>query len=534
MTDSFPSWIYDGSEIPDPFGYGERAVQFLRLMKHPKSRLPGQAFQLYEWQERIVRRIYGPCHEDGRRIVREVMMLLPRGNRKTSLGAGLGLLHLFGPERYPGGEVIFAASDRKQSSIAYREALDICRANARIEKAMHIVENKKWMKHRKSGAFMEALSSDAGTQHGRTPAFSLIDELHAWPKPDLWDVITSGMVKVPNSLKVIITTAGRGQDNVCFKQVEYARRVARGEVDNPTVLPILFETPADADWQDEDVWYRANPGLPFGFPDIHAMRADALKAREMPSEREKFRNLNLNIWLDHSTDPFVEMSIYDEGAQEVDLDELEGEPCWLAVDLSTVGDLTAIVACWRGRDDSFIVKPWFFCPADNLRARADRDGVPYPEWAEAGHITPTLGNVIDYSAVADQLRELCARFDVREIAFDPHMARNMMADLQEDGLPVVEMRQGWVTMAPAIRELERAILGRQLRHGGHPVLRWNFANIAVKTDTAGNKAFHKGKSTDRIDGAVAAAMAVARCAAGDSNRSSYDSADENFDDWAYA
>ena len=535
--DSYPSWIFDGSPIDDPMGYGDRAVRFLRKLRHPKSRLPGNAFDLPDWQERIVRRIYGPCHDDGRRLVRTVVILLPRGNRKTSLGAALGLLHTIGPENVPGGESLFAASDRKQARIGFEEAMGIVHSFPdEMVKRLRPVDSKNRLFNPKKGAFLEAISNDAGTHHGRTPVFTLVDELHAWKKRDLWDVISTGMRKVAGSLKIVITTSGRGQENIAYEIVDYARKVARGEIDDPTMLPILFETPADADWRDEALWHRVNPGLAYGFPDIEGLRAAAREAEHRPGEREAFRQLHLNVWLDHSTDPFVDMMVYDEGAGSVDLDDLEAEqtPCWLAVDLSAVNDLTAIVAAWRDGEDGFAVHPWFFCPADNLRGRADRDGVPYPEWAEAGHITATPGNVIDYRAVEDRIRELCARFNVQEIAFDPHMGRNMIANLMDDGLPVVEMRQGWVTMAPAIRELERAIVGRRLRHGGHPVLRWNFANIAVTTDTAGNKAFHKGKSTDRIDGAVASAMAVARCAAGDSSRSSYDDASENFEEWAYA
>lgn len=530
---SFPSWIYDGSEIADPFGYGERAVRFLRMMRHPKSRQPGRAFELPGWQEKIVRAIYGPCREDGRRIVRTVVILLPRGNRKTSLGAALGLLHTIGTESVPGGECLFAASDRKQARIGYEEAMGIVNAEARIASKLRLVDSKNRLHNPKNGAFLEAISNDAGTHHGRTPVFTLVDELHAWKKRDLWDVISTGMVKVPGSLKIIITTAGRGQENVAYEIVDYARKVARGEIDDPSMLPILFETPADADWRDEDVWQRVNPGLESGFPDIEGLRALAREAEHRPGDREAFRQLHLNVWLDHSTDPFVEMSIYDEGAATVDLLDLEQEPCWVGVDLSSVNDLTAVVAAWRDGTDGFIVHPWFFCPEENLRGRADRDGVPYPQWAEDEFIVPTSGNVVDYRAIEDQIRELCARFDVREIAFDPHMARNMIANLLEDGLPAVEMRQGWVTMAPAIKELERAIVGRRFRHGGHPVLRWNFSNIAVETDKAGNKAFHKGKSTDRIDGAVACAMAVARCAAGDSTVSSYETETWS-DDLAFA
>jgi phage terminase large subunit-like protein len=238
---------------------------------------------------------------------------------------------------------------------------------------------------------------------------------------------------------------------------------------------------------------------------------------------------NLNQWLDHSASPFVEMAIYDKGNRAVDLDALKHLPCWLAVDLSSNSDLTCIVACWRDDDGNYVVWAWFFCPADNLKRRAERDGVPYPQWAADGFIIPTPGNVVDFRVVEDHVRDLCERFDVREIAFDPHLARNMMNTLHEDGFPAVEMRQGWVTMAPAIKEVERAIIGGTFIHGGHPVLRWNFANVSVETDKAGNKSFHKGKSKDRIDGAVATAMAVARASTGDTGKSIYSDTNERPD-----
>lgn len=534
MTRStFPDWIYDGSEIPDPLGFGERAVKFLRKLKHPKS---GGAFQLDPWQERIVRRIYGPRHEDGRRIVKTVVLLLPRGNRKTSLASALALLHTIGPERVPGGECIVAASDRKQAKIAYREALGLCQAHKAIAPHIRPKDYQNQIVYPKIGSFLEAISSDAGTQHGRTPVFVLADELHAHKKRDLWDVLRSGLVKTPGSLLIVATTAGRGQENIAWDIVDDARKIARGDVDDPSILPVLFEAERDCDWTDEAVWRRVNPGLAHGYPDIEGLRQLALEGARRIGDREAFRQLNLNIWLDHSADPFVDMSIYDEGSGEVDLDDLEAsqEQCWLAVDLSANDDLTVVLACWRDGEDGYQVHPFFFCPKDNLREREDRSGVPYTTWAEQGLITPTPGNVVDYRVVENEIRELCARFNVMEIAFDPHMGRNLINNLLEDGFPAVEMRQGWVTMAPAIKELERAIIGRRFRHGGHPILRWNFDNIAMRIDASGNRSFHKGKSRDKIDGAVTAAMAVGRCAAGETNRSSYDEASDDFEEWAFA
>ncbi|AXV15807.1 terminase [Neorhizobium sp. SOG26] len=542
------SWIFDDSPIDDPFGYGERAVQFLRVLKHPKSSLPGRAFQLDPWQERIVRKIYGPCHPEnqwdenglviarkGERIAKTVAVMLPRGNRKTALGAALALLHTIGPEAIAGGQNKVAAADRKQARIAYDEALDII--NATVEqtsrKRLELIDSENHIGNRLKRASFQAMSSDGRVAHGYTPYFALLDEIHAWPKRDLYEAIKSGLVKIPNSLLMVISTAGRGQQNLAWEFFDYARKVQRGEVEDPSTLPILFETPVDADWQDESVWLKVNPGLRYGYPDIIGMRKNAREAREQPSERATFQQLNLNMWLNASANPFVDMPIYDEGAFPVELQELEHKPCWLGVDLSSNNDLTCVVAAWKD-GDGYIVYPWFFCPEDNLEAREQRDKVPYVQWAKDEYIIPTPGNVVDFRHVEDHIRELCATYDVREIAFDPHLARNMLNNLLDEGFPAVEMRQGWITMAPAVKELERAILGRRFRHGGHPVLRWNFENILVETDKAGNKAFHKGKSRERIDGAVAAAMAVARAAAGESNVSSYDTFDGNIEEWAFA
>lgn len=522
MKTTYPSWIDDGSEIPDPFGYGERAVTFLRNLKHPKSTARGRAFRLDPWMERIIRKIYGPRHEDGTRIVKTVFAMIPRGNRKTTLGAALTLLHSIGPEKTPGGQIVCAAADQKQARIAFEEAVNVIREDRRLVKLVDIADYRNRFKDIRTGSLVEAISADAKTQHGRTPTFTLMDELHAWPKRDLWEALKTGLLKTPGALNVIITTAGRGQDNIAHEQYAYARKVALGEIDDPATLPILFEAPADCDWRDEEIWHRVNPGLRYGYPDLASMRQYAREGENRPGDRESFRQLNLNIWLDHSTDPFVDMATYDQGSDAIDLEALTGAPCWVGVDMSATTDLTAVVAAFRDGAGGYVVLPHFFCPAENLRARGERDGVPYPQWAKEGFITATPGNAIDYAAVTQHIRDLCQRFDVRELAFDVAYAQPVMGPLLEEGYPVVTMRQGWVTQSPALNELERAIVSGGFQHGGHPVLRWCFANVAIHKDSAGNRTMHKGKSTDRIDGAVATWMAVSRAATGDDQRSLYD------------
>jgi len=515
-----PEWITDGSDIPDPFGYGQRAVDWLRKLKHPKNPAPGHPFQLDPWQERIVRRIYGPRHPDGTRITRRVVLLLPRGNRKTALCAALTLLHLVGPEREPGGLIVSAASAHEQAKELFEEAANIVQFDARLRNHLNVREYKSRISFPKARSRYVAVASDGKVLHGKTPNVVIADEIHAWEgRAGLrqWEALDSALVKVAGTMMIVASTSGRGQENLAWEQVSYAIKVQKGEIDDPATLPVIFMAEPEDDWRDEGLWFAVNPGLQHGYPDIAGFRDKAMKAEHSPFERDAFRQFNLNSWLDASTSPFVEMHVYDRGARPVDLDELEliQAPCWLGVDLSKNEDLTVVVACWEDGKGGYQVRPWFFCPEDNLRSRGDHHGVDYLTWAEEGFITPTPGNVVDYRFVADHIRELCARFNVREAAFDPHLGRQMMAELGDEGLPVVEFRQGWVTMAPAVKELERAVISERFAHEGNPVLRWNFENVQISVDAAGNRSMHKGKSGNKIDGAVATAMAVARCAEGE-------------------
>lgn len=521
MSDTYPHWLFDDSEIPDPHGRGQYALDFITTLKHPKSRAKGKRLTLDPWQQRIIRAIYGPCHPDGRRIVRNVVMLLPRGSRKTSIAGALACLHLFGPERVPGGEVISAAADRQQARLAYDEARGIIGKDTRLVAATRIMDYRNKIAFPKAGTSYTAISAEAGVHHGKTPAVCIIDELHSHPKRDLWDVLRTGLAKTAGSLCIVTTTAGRGQDSIAWDVIEYARKVARGDVDDPATLPVLFETPADADWRDEAVWFRANPGLKFGYPDLDSLRQLAREAEQRPGDRDAFRQLHLNCWLENSLSPFLDMAQWDACAEPIDLDSLAGLPCWIAVDMSSTTDMTAVVACFKD-GDTYIIVPFLFVPGDNLRTCGERDNAPYVQWAEQGHIKGTVGNAIDPREIEACIRDLCARFDVREIAFDRAYAQAVMGPLVDDGFPVVTIQLGWVTQSPALNELERAVISGKLKHNGNPALRWNFSNVSIHTDTAGNRTMHKGKSTGRIDGAFATWMAVGRAAAGESNRSFYD------------
>lgn len=501
-----PTWLFDSSPIPDPFGYGARAVRFLKALRHPESTAPGNAFQVDPWLERLVLAIYGPRHPDGTRIVKRVPMLLPRGNRKTTLCAALALLHTLGPERKPFSEVIAAAADRKQAALVHKQAVDIIRMDKRLVNVSKLLDYRHKIISKKHGTFFEAIASDGKTQHGRSPSLIICDELHSWETLKLWNALESAIVK-KDPLVILASTAGAGREHIAWAQYEQARRIARGDEVNPTVLPILFEASADEDWKDERVWFRVNPGLSCVPPyqSISAMRDQAKQADSIPSTKANFLQYNLNVWADNSAAPFVDMGVYDKGAEQIDFKALKAEPCWLGIDLSQVYDMTCIVAAWRDGKGGYLVRPWFFLPEEQLMKRATAG---YREWTDAGFIEKSPGNAIDYEFFHRRLVEICGELNVQQIGVDPKGANPTLATLTNQGLPVFQFSQANGSMCPAVHELERAIVAGQFQHGGNPVLRWCFENVHTVKTADGYKRFHKGKSELKIDGAVATAMAV--------------------------
>lgn len=518
------TWWTDDSPLPDPHGKGDRALRFLQLLRLHEGRLAGQRFKLARWQQRIIKRIYGDTAEDGRRRIRTVFILLPRGNGKTTLCAGVGLLHTVGPEREAGGQVVVAASDREQASIAFNAASGMVTQDRELKSRLKVLPSYKAIQHAGSRSTFKAISHEAYTKHGLSISCLIADEVHAWPKRELWDVLRGSMGKREEPLTIVITTAGKGIKGLAHELYDYAKKVASGAIKDDTFLPVIFEADKDADWQDEDLWREVNPAIDAGFRRIEEMRESARQAAEIPAQREAFKQYYLNMWSDGAPDPWLDMDVYDRCGDPIDEEALLGQPCWLGVDLSSTQDLTAVVAVFRRDDGGYILLPHFFCPADNLAKRQERDQIPYVRWAEEGHLTATPGNVVDYAFVEEVIADIAERYRIQELAIDPAMSAGIVPRLQDLGINVVQFRQGWISMTPAVKETERSLLAGLVQHGGHPVLRWNFSNAVIDTGPMGDTArFSKARSAEKIDGAVAAAMGIARAQASDTGPSIFES-----------
>lgn len=219
--------------------------------------------------------------------------------------------------------------------------------------------------------------------------------------------------------------------------------------------------------------------------------------------------------------PFIDMDEWDACGADFDIEELKGSPVWLGVDCSTVRDLSVVTACFR-EGGKYMIHSHFFCPSDNLAEKSGKDGVPYEHWAEAGYITPTPGGYVDHVYIERYIREFCERFPtVKEIAFDQTYAGLMIGSLRKSSHPVITMKQGWFTQSPALNRLETSIIARKLQHDRNPILRWNFENAEVHTDSNGNRTLEKSLTTKRIDGCFSTWMAHDRASFGEDARNIY-------------
>lgn len=499
------------------------AIRFFpQMVKHISGPLGGTPLELTTWQRNLIGTLYGWKRDDGTRRYRQAYIEIPRKAGKSTLSAGIALLSLF-DESEPGGQVYSCAADRDQARIVF----EIAKQN---------VLQHKWMAARckvyltaiqsyasSSGvisATYRALSSDAGTKHGYSPSCTIFDELHAQKNRELWDVMLTGVGARSQPLTIAITTAGWDRESVCWEQHSYAKQVILGTFNNSAFLPVVYAAPENADWQDPKTWYKAQPNLGVSVPE--SFYADECKrAQHNPREENTYRRLYLNQWTEQAI-RWISMEHWDKCQANIDCSSLRDTPCWAGLDLSSSVDISALVMAFP-IDGKIAIVPHFWICEEQAKRNERTDRVPYREWAKAGLVTITEGNVVDYERIRRDIQELAETYPIQEIAYDRFNSSHLVTLLNGDGINMVQFGQGFTSMSGPSKEFEKLILGNQLIHDGNKILRWMASNVATTQDAAGNIKPVKDKSTGRIDGIVAAIMAIGRATTSQQPYSYYES-----------
>ncbi|HIS96018.1 MAG TPA: terminase large subunit [Candidatus Ventricola gallistercoris] len=490
----------------------QRVVRFIEALRHTKGEFHGQPFHLLPWQEKIIRDVFGTVRDDNptMRQYTTAYIEIPKKNGKSELGAAIALNMLINDDEWK-AEVYSCASDRQQAAIVFDVAVDMVRQSPALMKRVKIIPSTRRMIYQPTGSIYQVLSSEVATKHGLNVSACIFDELHTQPTRALYDVMTQGSGDARRQpLWFFLTTAGTDRNSICWEVHQKALDILEGRKIDPRFYPVLFGLPDDADWTNEENWYRANPSLDHTIT-IDKVRDAFRKAQETPADENQFRQLRLNQWVKQSV-RWMPMDKWDECGGVGDPYALEGRACYAGLDLSSTSDLTALVLVFppTSEDEPYIALPFFWLPEETLSLRVRRDHVPYDQWAKRGFIQTTEGNVVHYGFIERFICELGERYNIREIAHDRWNATMMVQTLEDDGFTMVPFGQGFKDMSPPTKELMRIVLEHKLCHGGHPVLRWNMDNAYVRTDPAGNLKLDKEKSTEKIDGVVALVMALDR------------------------
>ena len=489
-----------------------RVVRFIECLKQTKGEFHGKPFKLLPWQEKIIRDVFGTVRDEDpeMRQYNQVYIEIGKKNGKSELGAALALNMLINDDEWK-AEVYSCASDRQQAAIVFDVAVDMVRQNPTLSRLIKIIPSTKRMVYQPTGSIYQVLSSEVATKHGLNVSACIFDELHTQPTRALYDVMTQGSGDARRQpLWFFLTTAGTDRNSVCWEVHQKALDILEGRKHDPRFYPVVYGLPDDADWQDEQNWYKCNPSLGYTIT-IDKVRDAYRKALETPADENMFRQLRLNQWVKQSI-RWMPMDKWDECGAPVIPGDLEGRVCYAGLDLSSTSDLTTLALVFPPSDVSepYIVLPFFWLPEDTLPLRVRRDHVMYDVWEKQGFLQTTDGNVVHYGFIEKFICELGEKYNIREIAYDRWNATQMVQNLEDDGFTMIPFGQGFRDMSPPTKELMRLVLEHRLAHGGHPVLRWNMDNAFVRTDPAGNLKIDKQKSTEKVDGAVALVMALDR------------------------
>ncbi len=528
----------------------DRVISFFSLLVFGQNEWAGNPFSLLPWQEQIIRDFYGVQVQDDDgiwvRYRRFLYTEIPKKNGKSEFAAGLGLYHLLADGESRPNVGIFAV-DKQNADIIYQcakymvENTDLSQPNHRpIAWCRDSVREIRT----RFGGIMKVYSGDVENKHG--PSFSAIlcDELHAWTGRAgraRWDVLTTGSDAARRQQTVIVlTTAGNDPDrtSIGWEIHEKCRKILawrQGEPevpmddDDPEWLPIMYGvsviTGDDPDKlkalniYDESIWKACNPSYGV-ILSARKFRAAARTAKQSEAAERNFRWLRLNEWISTKDVGWLPVTLYDKSQigpspkkeREAWIrDHLEGKYCFGGLDLSKTTDLTAFVLLFPpqpGLDVSVaLFQAWR--PRETVLEAEQRDHVPYQDWERAGFLTLCAGDMVDYRDVIDAVLDASIRYDLKALGVDPYLTDTVTPSLQDKGVKVIAIPQTMTGMSPAMKEMERLIRARAMRHVHNTCGRWCFGNVRCAVDGNENMKPMKDRSIGRIDIIVAWIIAVA-------------------------
>jgi phage terminase large subunit-like protein len=510
-----------------PYTFDEDAASrpcfFIENLQHVKGPLAraGENIRLEDWQCFILTTVFGWIdRKTGFRRYRRVYDEMPRGNAKSTLSSGVGL-YMLAADGEEGGELYSAATKKDQAKIVLGDAQQMARKAHGMRKTFGVEVSAGAIHVQETNSKFTALSSDEDGLDGLNIFFACIDELHAHKTRAVYDAIETGTGKRDTSLLWVITTSGFDRSGICYEIRTYATKVLEGLFVDETQFAIIYTIDDDDDPLDEASLPKANPNWNVSVRPSVVVPLQT-KARVTPSARSNFFTKHLCVWC-ASDSAWMQPANWEKCANpKLRIDDFVDDECVIGLDLASKVDITAKVKVFRRRHagkNRFFIFPKFYLPQ---RALDESRNSQYEGWHRAGHIEVQVGDVIDFDEIENDLRtDRIQTKKLKAVAFDPWQATQLASHLLADRVPMVEVRMTVQNLSEPMKEFEAAILAGEVEHDANPVMAWMMSNVVCHRDKKDNVFPNKEADANKIDGPVAAMLAINRFIADQTKPSVY-------------
>lgn len=476
-----------------------RPIEFIeRFCRHSKGEWAGRQVGLELWQKAFVSVVFGfVSPETGLRRYNEALLDVARKSGKSTLAAGI-LLYMLIADGEAGAEVYTVATKLDQAKLIFDEATHMVEQSPLL--ARRIRKRRTDIYLSSSMSKMQPLGRNSNSLDGLNASAVCIDELHGITDRNLYEVMKQSMSARQQPLLLMTTTAGTVRECIYDDIYEYASKVLDGIIDDDRFFAVIYELDDEGEWEDEDCWPKANPGLGT-IKKTDDLRAKVNRARQNPVDLGgvlvkdfNMRGTGSGSWL-----TFGDLNNEDT----FDISNYDGKWAIGGADLSITTDLTCATLLMHAGDGTFCVEQMYWIPADRLEEHVKTDRIPYDKWVERGLVRLCAGNTIDYSDVTAWFVEMVEEHGITPawIYYDSYSARYWVDEMQGNGFEMVRCIQGAKTLSLPMQRLGADLQAKKVNYNNNPVLKWCLSNTAIETDRNGNIVPVKNQQArQRIDG----------------------------------
>ena len=491
---------------------------FSELLTHTKGAYAKRPFVPAPWQrDTVIAPLFGRVIWDdfyGRyvRRYRMLYMCMARKNGKTEMLAGL-VLYLLIADGEQGAEIYGLARDYEQAGLVFRVASRMVKNNPTLRERLVVYDGGNRIVDETTGSFYQVMSGDWEGNLGENPSGAYIDELLVQPDRDLYDAIRTGMGTRAQPLIMLATTAENDPAGFAANERAWSERVIESPELDPERLAVIYAAPETADWTQPRSWKLANPALG-DFLEYRAIASECHVARQNPVAERSFRQYRLNQPVS-ALGRAIALPAWDacepvDTTPDVTAERNLGREAFGGMDLAATQDLAAYCLVFPQPDGSVEAIWRHFCPAHRLQDLAGRTGGLANVWVARGELTVTDSLVTDYDVIKAALEADRGKYEIRELAYDPWNAVQLASQLSDDGWMMVQMAQSARAMTASTAELLRLIAAGTFKHGRSGIMRWQAGNAVTRIDPSGNVKLDRQRSTEKVDGMVAAVMGLDR------------------------